>query len=301
MLSFSINSLLVFYTVARLGSFSKAAESLCMTQPGVSNHVKQLESQIGNKLIIRGKDGLKLTEEGKTVYRYAEKIGEVVERLQKYVWSVKKDSGPILRIATTPVYSKAFVPSVIGSFVRSFSSITVKLDLANTEEMLEKVIKGEIDVAILANPRKNKRIEVVPLVQEELVLITDKNHPLSRLSSVSLREIANYPLIMREKGSATRRVVLEAFDSLGIKPSILFEVKSTEFIKEWVSEGRGISILIKRAVSEDEKKSLSIVKIEEPLYLEVSAVFLKANRTNDAIEKFVNHIFELRSGSLICS
>ncbi|MCS7280602.1 MAG: LysR family transcriptional regulator [Desulfobacterota bacterium] len=301
MLSFSLNSLLVFCAVAKFGSFSKAAEALFMTQPGVSNHVKQLEAQIGKKLIVRGKNGIHLTGEGKTVFKYAERIDSLAEELERYIRNVKKEESVVLRIAITTVYSKVLIPTLLGSFIRNYPNVTIKLDLANTQEMLGKVLKGEVDCAILANAKRSKRIEVVPLVREELVLITDKAHPLSAYETVSLKEIAKFPLIMREEGSATRKVVLQAFESLRIKPSIVFEVKSTEFIKEWVMEGRGISILINRAISEEEKKHMNVIKIEEPLYLEVSIVFLKSNRTNHAIERFVNHIEELKSKSLLCS
>ncbi|MCX7857485.1 MAG: LysR family transcriptional regulator [Deltaproteobacteria bacterium] len=299
--SYSLNSLIVFYTVAKLGSFSKAAETLFMTQPGVSNHIKQLEAQVGRRLILRGKNGIHLTGEGKIVFKYAERIESCAEELDRFIKHIRKEETPILRIATTTVYSKVFVPTVLGSFVKSYPNVTVKLDLANTEEMLGKVLREEVDVAIVANPRKSKRIEVVPLVREELVLITDRKHPLAKLDTVSLKEVSKYPLIMREEGSATRSVVLQAFESMGIKPSIVFEVKSTEFIKEWVIEGRGISILIERAISEDERKQVKIIKLIEPLYLEVAVVFLKSNRVNHAIERFVNHIEELKSKSLVCS
>jgi DNA-binding transcriptional LysR family regulator len=301
MFSYSLTSLLVFSTVARLNSFSKAAEALFITQPGVSNHIKQLESQIGRKLLLRTKNGVRLTGEGKAVLRYAEKIESLAQDLEKAIRLMKNGEPQVLKMATTTVYSKVFVPTVLGGFVKSYPKITVKLDLANTEEMLEKVMKGEVDIAIVANPRASKRMEIIPIVKEELVLITDGKHPLSKRESVSLKEIAEYPLIMREEGSATRRVALEAFESVGAKPSIIFDVKSTEFIKEWVIEGRGISILIKRAISEEEKKHLRIVQIKEPLFLEVCMVFLKSNRTNHAIDLFVSYIDDLKSKFSVCA
>ncbi len=301
MLTFSLNSLIVFYNVAKMKSFSKAAELLFMTQPGVSNHIKQLEAQVGRKLLVRGRDGIELTKEGKAIFRYAEKIMDLSGKVQKFIWDMRKGENPVLKISATPVYSRVFVPSLIGTFVKEYPNVVVKVDLSNSEEMIGKLTRGEVDAAIVANPKKSKRIDIIPLLREELVLITDRAHPLSKFESVSLKDIAKYPLVMREEGSATRRVALEAFRSKGIEPSIVFEVKSTEFIKEWVAEGRGVSIVIKRVVSDEEKAKISLVRIEEPLYLEVSMVFLKANRTNHVLERFINHIQMLRSKSLLCS
>ncbi|MGZ3653845.1 MAG: LysR substrate-binding domain-containing protein, partial [Bdellovibrionota bacterium] len=89
------------------------------------------------------------------------------------------------------------------------------------------------------------KIQAFPFVREELFLITPKKHPLARKEAVSLGEIRPYPFIIREEGSATRGVVLAAFSKMNIAPSVLMEAKSTEFIKEWVSQGKGVSILIK--------------------------------------------------------
>jgi DNA-binding transcriptional LysR family regulator len=161
--------------------------------------------------------------------------------------------------------------------------------------MLKTVLAMQNDVVIAANQKTSRKLQVFPLIKEDLVLITCNDHPLSKKSFVSLQEIAEYPLVIREEGSSTKKVVREAFEAMNIKPSVLIEVTSTEFIKEWVSRGKGVSILIRRAVSEDERKYLRVVPLKEPLSLEVSVLFLKSRKYDRSIQRFVDHIRNLKS------
>ena len=295
MLSYSLNSLLVFHMVAKTKSFSKTAKLLFMTQPGVSNHVSQLEVQVGSSLISRDRGTFKLTKEGKLVFRYAEKVETTAMELQNAIQAMKNEAKPLVRVATTPVYSRLMMPFILDSFQKVNPDIMIKLDLGSSDDMLKTVLSMQNDVVIAANQKTSKKLQSLPLIKEDLVLITCNDHPLSKKNSVSLQEIAEYPLVIREEGSSTKKVVREAFESMNIEPSVLIEVRSTEFIKEWVSQGKGISILIRRAVSEDERKYLRVVPLKEPLSLEVSVLFLKSRKYDRSIQRFVDHIRNLKA------
>lgn len=299
MFSYSLNSLIVFYAVAKTRSFSKAANILFMTQPGVSNHVAQLEAQTGTMLLKREKGKFQLTKEGKTVFKYAEKIEAVARGLENTIKAIKKDAKPLLKIAITPVYSRVMMPFILGSFQKAYPDIMIKLDLGNSDDMLKTVVNMQNDVAVLANQMTSQKVFAFPLLKEELVLITCNDHPLSAKESVSLQEIAEYPLVIREEGSSTRKVVLSALESMKITPSVLIDVRSTEFIKEWVSQGKGVSILIKRAVMDDERKYLKVIPLKENLSLKVSVLFLKSKKYDTSIQKFVDHIAQLKAESYL--
>ena len=281
--------------VAKTKNFSKTAKLLFMTQPGVSNHVSQLEVQVGSKLITRDRGTFKLTREGRLVFKYAEKIETTAIELQNAIQAMKNQAKPVVRVATTPVYSRVMMPFILDSFQKLNPDITIQLDLGSSDEMMKTVLSVQNDVVIAANQKASKKLHGFPLLKEDLVLITCNDHPLSRKASVSLQEIAQYPLVIREEGSSTKKVVRDAFESMNIHPSVLIEVRSTEFIKEWVSQGKGVSILIRRAVSEDERKYLQVVPLKEPLSLEVSVLFLKSRRYDRAIQRFVDHIGSLKA------
>jgi DNA-binding transcriptional LysR family regulator len=197
---------------------------------------------------------------------------------------------PHLNIGTTPTYSRTIMPELLGSFQKAFPQVMIKLDTGSSEEMENTLLSGHNDIVIVANPILSKKLYSIPFLKEELVLITPKDHVLSKKESISLREIRNYPLILREEGSATRKVVLSALKSMRIATSVLIEVKSTEFIKEWVSKGKGISVLIKGSILEDEKRNLKIIPLVPPLLLEISILFLKSMKYNIWIQKFIDHM-----------
>jgi len=293
MFSYSINSLLVFYEVVKARSFSKAADILFMTQPGVSNHVSQLEAQVGRPLLKREKGKFQLTKEGRTVLKYAEKIETLAKELEHIIRNLQKDMKPLLRIGSPPVYSRIVMPYILSSFQKAYPDIMIRLDVGGSDEMMRSVLSMQNDIVIVANTRSSKKLYVLPFLKEELVLITAKKHPLASKEPVSLKEVEPYPFILREEGSGTRKAVLAAFQSMNINPSGLIEVKSTEFIKEWVSQGKGVSVLVKRAVADDELKSLSIVSLKEALSMEISVCYLKSRKNDRAIQKFSDHVKEL--------
>ena len=297
MFSYSFNSLIVFYEVVKKGSFSKAAEALLMSQPGVSNHITQFEAQIGKRLLRREKGELKLTREGKIIFRYAERIDTTARELESMIGTIRKDPKPLLKIGTTVVYSNVIMPAIIGGFQKANPSIGIKLDVGSSEEMVKTVLAMENDVVVTADPAHSKKLHVLPLASEALVLITPHDHPLSKSDSVSLREIEGYPLVIREEGSSTRNVLLTALESMQVKPSALFEVRSTGFIKEWVSQGKGLSVLVRRAIFEEELKHLKMIPLKEPISLEVAVVFLKSRKYDASIQKFVDYLKDLKTKS----
>jgi len=294
MVSYSLNSLLVFYHVVRAKSFSRAAETLYMTQPGVSNHMAQLEAQMGFNLLTRDKGRFELTKEGKIIYKYAERMERVVRELQGTISSFQKDTRPILKIGTTVTYSRLIMPQILSAFQNENPNIQIRLDAGSSDDMEKTLYSLKNDIVIVANTKISRNIQAFPFAREELVVITPKNHPLAAQESVTLAQMAQYPLILRETGSATRAVVLNALKGVNINPSVLIEVKSTDFIKEWVAEGKGISVLIKRVVTKEEQNVLSVIPLKPQLVLENSVLFLKSRRNNGTIERFCNFIREFK-------
>jgi DNA-binding transcriptional LysR family regulator len=292
MYNYSLISVLVFYEAARTGSFSRAAEKLAMTQPGVSHHIGQLEVQAGKPLIIRNKRGLTLTRDGKALFRQAERLCQAADRIDDLIKTIRQDLVQDLRIGTTSTYSRLLMPMLLSDFQKSNPAVRIHLDTGSSEEMVETVLNKRNDICIVANPKISRRLHAVPFMREELVLITARNHPLANRGVVDAKEISEYPLILRETGSAARGVVLDALADAGVVPSMMMEAKSTGFIKEWVSQGKGISILIKRAIRDDENEYLSVVPLKCSLALETSAVLLKSRKSDPLLQGFVRRLFE---------
>ena len=291
LLQSSLNSLLVFHEVAKHKSFSKAAEGLFISQPAVTKHIRSLESKVGMGLIQRGKGGFALTEAGKILFRHTQKISSHLMEIEDVLGSLQKDHQGLLKIGTTESYSRCLMPKLLSGFQTSFPAIKISLDVGNSEEIEKSLSTYRNDLAVIALTRVSPRFESIPFLREELVLIVSPDHALSRRKSVSLKELEGYPLIIRAKGSTTRRILLQAFKDLDIHPSLLVEAASSEFIKQWVSEGRGVSVIVKRIVEDEETRGMiETVPLVEKLYLEVAFLYLKEERFNPAIRTFVHFI-----------
>jgi DNA-binding transcriptional LysR family regulator len=286
----SLNSLIVFHEVAKHKNFSKAAEELFISQPAVTKHIKELERKVGLGLIQR-RGGFSLTEGGKILFKYTHKISTHLMEIETLLENLKKDYQGILKIGTTESYSKGLMPKLLSGFQASFPFIKIALDVGNSEEIGESLLFYKNDLGLIAVTKVSSRFESIPFLKEELVLIVSPNHPLARRKTVSLKELERYPLIIRAKGSTTRRIILQAFKEAGVHPSLLIEAGSSEFIKQWVSEGKGVSIIVKRTVEDEERrKIIKTIPLLEKLYLKVAFLYLKESKSNPTIKTFVNFI-----------
>lgn len=287
----SLNSLLVFHEVAKRRSFSKAAEELFISQPAVTKHIKELERKVGMGLIQRRRGGFALTEVGKILFKYTHKISSHLMDIENLLEDLKKDHQGILKIGTTESYSKGLMPKLLSGFQASCPFMKIALDVGNSEEIEKSLLVYKNDLVLIAVTKKTSRFESIPFLKEELVLIVSPNHPLVKRKTVSLKGLGRYPLIIRAKGSTTRRIILQAFKEVGIHPSLLIEAGSSEFIKQWVSEGKGVSIIVKRTVEDEEKRGIiKTIPLLEKLYLQVAFLYLKEEKSNPAIKTFINFI-----------
>lgn len=295
----SLNSLMVFHEVAKHQSFSKAAEDLFISQPAVTKHIRNLELKMGMGLILRGRGGFALTEAGKMLFKYTQKISFHLMEIEDALGRFQKDQRGLLKIGTTESYSTCLMPRLLSGFQTTFPSIKIALDVGNSEEIEGSLSTYRNDLAVIGVTKVSRKFESIPFLREELVLIVSRDHPLSKRRSVSLRELEGYPLIIRAKGSTTRKILLQAFKALDIRPSLLIEAGSSEFIKQWVSEGKGVSVIVKRIVEEEEKRGiLRTVPLSDKLYLEVAFLYLKKERSNPAIKTFVQYV-ENKGGKII--
>ena len=287
----SLNSLLVFHEVIKLRSFSKTAEKLFISQPAVSKHIKLLELRVGMGLIQRKRGAFALTEAGKILFKYSHKIYSHLMEAENLLENLKKNYQGTLKIGTPESYSKGLMPKLLSGFQTSYPSIKITLDVGNSEEIKKSLLIYRNDLGLIAGTHVSPRFESIPFLKEELVVIVSPGQPLAKKQVVSLKELERYPFILRAKGSTTRKIILKAFTEVGIHPSLLIEAGSSEFIKQWVSEGKGVSIIVKRAVEDEEKRGIiKVAPLLEKLYLKVAFLFLKEAKSNPVIQTFVNFI-----------
>lgn len=294
----NFNQLRVFYQTAKYLSCTKAAEKLYITQPAVTAQVKLLEDACNLKLFKKKGRKIYLTDEGETLYNYVTKVFEYEKEIESVIEEMRALKRGVLRLGTTKAYARYFMPFLITSFREAFPHIKIHLDEGSSLDMIYSLLDLRNEVAVIARAEDNPRISFIPFSHEELVLITGPDHRLARKRSVSVGDLEEEPIIMKEKGSGTRKLVNELFGKNGLSPNILMETSNTEFIKQLVQRGDGISFVVSEAVTAElQEGRLATVPIKgQKLFLDVSIAYLKDQHLSRPAQAFLEMLLKIAEG-----
>jgi DNA-binding transcriptional LysR family regulator len=286
----NLNQLRFFYEAARDQNFTMAAKKLFVSQPAVTAQIKQFEDQANLKFFKKRGRKIYLTDEGKTLYEYVKKLFEYELQVEHVIEDMKKLKRGILRLGTTKTYARYFMPLILSNFRETYPQVKIFLGEGSSLEIMYSLLDFQNEVALIAQVEDNPRIHFIPFSQEELVLILGVNHPLGEKQSVLIEELAREPLIMKETGSATRKFINDLFVRKGVNPNILMETGNTEFIKQVVQRGEGVSFVVRSAVLAElnEKKLIERPIRGEHLYLNVNIAHLKGQELSRAAQAFLD-------------
>ena len=293
----NFNQLRIFYHAAKNLNFTAAANELFITQPAVTFQVKSFEEYCNLKLFKKKGRRVHLTDEGKALYEFAEKIFRFEKEIENAIDEMRELKRGVLRLGTTKAYARYFMPLMITTFHKNFPNIKIQLNEGSSAEMIYSLADFKIEVAVIAKAVEHPEVNFIPFSKEEMALILAPDHPLAQKKAISFKELEQEPFIMKENGSGTRKLVEEIFAKENCSPNILMETSNTEFIKQLVQRGEGVSFLVREAVaSELEDKSL----IEMPLkgrkfFLEVSIAYLKGQVLSPPAKAFVDTLTKLRA------
>lgn len=239
----NLHQLKVFQVVAEEGSFTQAARALSVSQPAVTIHIQELERHYGVRLFDRGGRRATLTDVGQTLFEYAQRIFTLAEEAEHALENAGELRAGRLRILGSLTVGAYYLPPVIRVFRTKFPDIHVILSVDNSQRVVERIANLQEDVGFLSGPVRDERLLVRPFLEDELVLLVPSGHVWSSRRTVSLHELGEQPMILREPGSATRALVEERLHQAGIRPRVSMELGSNEAIKRSVEMGMGISLL----------------------------------------------------------
>jgi DNA-binding transcriptional LysR family regulator len=296
----NLNQLRVFYYAAKNLSFTAAAAELYITQPAVTAQVKSFEEFCSLKLFKKRGRRIYLTDEGKSLYAYAAKIFTCEKEIEHVIDDMRELKRGILSLGTTKAYARYFMPLMITTFRKNYPNIKIQLNEGSSLEMIHSLLDIKIEVAVIARAEDNPGVHFFPFSREEMVVIMSRNHPLAKKKTVTFSDLAAVPFIMKEKGSGTRKLVEELFEAEQCTADILMETSNTEFIKQLVQRGEGVSFVVREAVaSELKEKKLASVPLKGPkVYLNVSIAYLKDQVLSPPARAFVDTLIGLKSEDL---
>ncbi len=269
----------VFFTVARLLSFTKAAETLHMTQPAVTFQVRQLEEYFNTRLFDRTHNRISLTDAGSLVYGYAEKIFDLYNEMENMIKDMTGEISGSLTIGASTTIAEYMLPSLLGDFRKQYQDVVIHLKVSNTEGIVSMVENNVIDLGVVEAPVGNKNLVVETCRNDRLVAIVPNGHPLASHDVVHLDELLEYPFICREEGSGTREVIEEYIcNAEGCKEglNVAMELGSPEAVKGAVEAGMGISIVSEATIAKELRLgTLAAVELDPPMERPFSFVHQK--------------------------
>jgi len=233
----------VFEAIYRLGSFTRAAEELFLTQPTVSMQIKKLAEAIGLPLFEHVGRNVEPTEAGKELYAACRSMFGTLSNLEMKISDMKGLKRGRLRMGVITT-AKYLAPELLGEFSKLYPGIDLSLKVTNRESIIRRIRSNEDDLYIMGQaPSGDFDVESFPFAPNPLVLMAPRNHRLVNKKNISLEEIAKEPFIVREPGSGIRDAMLKAFNAKGLRPTIRMEIGNNEAVKHAVASGLGLSVL----------------------------------------------------------
>jgi DNA-binding transcriptional LysR family regulator len=264
----------IFVRVAELGSFSRAAEALFLTQPTVSEHVRALEDELHVQLLDRLGRGAAPTPAGQLLLGYARKLLALAGEAQQAVDQFQGRVSGELIVGGSSIPGEYVLPALIGAFRGKHPEIAVTLLIGDSRGVQEWVESGRVEIGVVGARPTGRNLESRQLMADELVAVVAPDHPWAGRESVSVEDIRHEPLILRERGSGSRDTLERALTPVGLDFGafrIVGEMGSTQAIKQAIRAGFGVSLISRRAV-EDECRArlLGCVPVRD---LDVSRAF----------------------------
>lgn len=253
----------LFLAVAREGSFSRAASRIRLSQPTLSEHIRELEREVGTRLFDRSGRRVTLTDAGRVFAPHAAHIVAAASDARQAVSELDGLAHGTLLVGASTTPGIYVLPRVVAAFQRRHPGVTLTLSIANSRVIEERVRADELDLGVVGGHvlGPGERCVAAGLV-DELVLIASPRHAWTRSAPIRARQIADEPLLIREQGSATRHVTERALQQAGISPARTIELNHTEAIKQGVMAGLGVAFLSTYAVrGEVRARQLAIVPV----------------------------------------
>jgi DNA-binding transcriptional LysR family regulator len=239
----TLRQLQVFEAIVRLGSFTRAAEELFLTQPTVSMQIKKLADAMGLPLFEHVGRNVQPTEAGHELYDACRRMFETLANLEMKIADLKGMKRGRLRLGVITT-AKYFAPEILGEFSQLYPGIEVSLKVTNRDSIIERMHDNEDDLYIMGQAPSNElEVQAYPFAPNPLVVMAPRNHPLVGKTNIPLERIAEEPLILREPGSGIRDATLRLFDAAGLRPKVRMELGSNEAIKHAIVGGLGLSVL----------------------------------------------------------
>ncbi len=285
----NLHQLRIFVTVAKRGSFSRAAEELRISQPSASIQVADLERALGVDLFEQEGRQIHLTEAGRLLEDYGRRILALAEEARTAVGETAGLRRGHLAVGASPTPGTYLLPRIIAAFQERYPQVSIALHIAATPEVGERLMRHDLDVGIVGVKMHTPGLQAEPFLDDEIVLVAAPTHPLAAAGSAPAMALRDHRVILPERGSDTRSAVDEALSDAGHAVTPTMELAGNEAIKEAVAAGLGVAFLSRLAArAEIAAGRLVVIPIPDlAIRRHFSIVYLKDRRLSQAVRAFV--------------
>ena len=279
----------IFLEVARLSSFSRAAEKRFRTQPAISSQIRALEEEVGARLLDRSGGRVSLTAAGKLFFTYAEETIEHRKTILTEIAETERVPRGEIVVGANEGTCLHILPDVFAQFKRDYPNVSVSIKRSDYAKILEAILENAVDFGVVSLPVNDNRLEAQMIHQDYLVVITAPNHPLASTKTVSVAEVASYPLVLPRLGH-TRDALNELFYDHQVKPNLAMELDSSELLKRFVAAGVGVGFIARSNIEEDIRaKALAAISLADvQIRRDLALVFRKDKSLSRAARAFMD-------------
>jgi len=277
-----------FQSVCRFNNITRAAQSLHVSQPSITNAIKKLEAELGITLFDRSKKQISLTIEGQV---FLERVDDILRRIEDAITEMN-DYGQLrkgnLKIGIPPMIGNYLFPHIFVNFKELYPQIELSLyenGSLSTRRMIEK---GDLDLGIVIISEPSKQLETLPISQSEILVCLNKNHYLCSKANLNFEDLKNEPIIMLKEGFYHRQKIMEYFKEYNIKPNVVLSSNQLETIKSLLINGVGVSFLLKEIVEGDER--IVSLPLKNPINVTIGLAWKKDRYLSNASKTFIEFI-----------
>lgn len=284
----TIRHLKIFISVVDYKTMSNAAKKLFISQPSVSQAIREIEEYYNIMLFERLSQRLYLTKDGENLLKYSRYIVSTFDNMEKEFKN--KHSNVYIRIGGSLTFGTYILPTIMEQFEKKYNTIESKIIVDNTKIIEEKLLTNEIDIGIVEGETQNNDIIKIPILVDKLVVVCSTNHELVNKENVTLKDLYGKSMIAREDGSKERSQFQKFLNQNNIKVDCKWNCTSVETIKNALKKGQGFAVLSIMAVKDEiERNELKVIKVEdmENLSRDLCLIYHKNKFLNEEINYFI--------------
>ena len=276
----------IFEAVFRHSNITKAAEELHLAQPSVSVAVRELEEYYGICLFERLGRRIVPTELGTEFYGYALHIVSLFDEMEQKIrnW----DALGVIRIGASITIGTHILPPLLKQYQALYPELRTEVTIGKSAVIEQHILENKIDIGLIENQSEHPDINVLPFMEDYMQAIVAPDHPLAKYSQVTLEQLAQYPFLMREKGSAGREILDACFALEQITVHPLWESASTQAIVRGVAEGLGVAVLPCLLVRKNiEEHTVKMIPFPQPLTRKLNLIWHRSKYLTDNMNAFI--------------